>query len=148
MEIKKEGAGMGVSKQLAVPEAGLRDQESFEVARVWVAEKAQHVSLLIGTWNDPVAWGIVLADLARHVANGYAQNKGLGAEEIVRRMAAAFRAELESPTDHPSGKIQTNDRPASSSRRRCLGLAGLGRPPSGSTPRRPGSEYLPHSNKY
>ena len=74
---------------------------------MWVAEKAEHVSLLIGTWDDPVAWGIVLADLARHVANGYEQDKGLDRSETLQRIRVAMTAELDDPTDNPTGNLLT-----------------------------------------
>jgi hypothetical protein len=100
-------AYMGASKQLEIPEAALRDGNSYEIARVWVAEKAEHVSLLVGTWEDPTAWGIVLADLARHVANGHLQDKGLNRAETLQRIRASLLAELNSPTDDPQGHMLT-----------------------------------------
>jgi hypothetical protein len=60
---------MAQNDQLLIPEAAKRDQKSFELIRVWVAENSQHVSLRAGVWKDP-AWGIMLADLARHIASG------------------------------------------------------------------------------
>ena len=57
---------MAQSDQLRVPEPARTDAKSFELLRVWVAEQGQHVSLRSGAWEDPFAWGIVLADLARH----------------------------------------------------------------------------------
>jgi uncharacterized protein DUF5076 len=96
---------MGASKQLQIPEAALKDEKSFEIARVWVAQRAEHVSLQVGTWEDPVAWGIVLADLARHVAIGYEQDKGLDRKETLRRISTALIAELDSPTDNPTGTL-------------------------------------------
>ena len=98
---------MSASRQLSIPDAALRDDKSYEIARIWVAEKAEHVSLLIGSWDDPVAWGIVLADLARHVANGYEQDKGLDRGETLQRIRAAMSAELEDPTDNPTGTMRT-----------------------------------------
>ncbi|HWZ97000.1 MAG TPA: DUF5076 domain-containing protein [Candidatus Dormibacteraeota bacterium] len=96
---------MGATNQLAIPEEALRDEKSFELARVWVANKGQHVSLRIGTWEDPSAWGIVLADLARHVANGYKQDMNLDPIETVARIKKLFLAELDSPTDEPTGTV-------------------------------------------
>jgi Domain of unknown function (DUF5076) len=96
---------MGASKQLPIPEAALRDKQSYEIARVWVAEKAEHVSLMIGSWEDPMAWGIVLADLVRHVALGYEQDKQMDPKETVRRICSTFLAELNSPTDEPKGNL-------------------------------------------
>jgi hypothetical protein len=98
---------MGASKQLQIPDVALSDEKAYELARVWVAQKAEHVSLCIGTWEDPVAWGIVLADLARHVAIGYEQDKGLDRKETLRRISAALLAELDSPTDNPTGTLLT-----------------------------------------
>ncbi len=74
-------------------------------ARVWVAEKGQHVSLLIGTWEDPTAWGIVLADLARHVAHGYYQDMKMDRAETLAGIRKLFLAELDSPTDEPKGGV-------------------------------------------
>jgi hypothetical protein len=96
---------MAASKQLQIPEAALRDDKSYEIARVWVAEKAEHVSLLVGTWEDPAAWGIILADLARHVVNAYEQDKKLDREETLQRIRSTFQAELDSPTDNPFGTV-------------------------------------------
>jgi hypothetical protein len=56
---------MSTVKQLEIPPAATRDKAGFEVLRVWIAEKGQHVSIRSGAWEDPFAWGIVLADLAR-----------------------------------------------------------------------------------
>jgi len=96
---------MNHRNELVIPDAANRDPKSFELLRVWVANKAQHISLQAGVWEDPAAWGIMLADLARHVANSYHQDKGLHQSQSPQRIKAAFDAELESPTDHPSGSL-------------------------------------------
>ncbi len=62
---------MSENDQLLIPSTAETDPDSFEVLRVWVANKAQHVSLRVGIWDDPMAWGIMLADLAGHIANSY-----------------------------------------------------------------------------
>lgn len=59
-------------------------------------------------WEDPAAWGIMLADLARHVANAYQQDVGLNPEESLRRIKAALEAELSGPTDEPSGRLRNS----------------------------------------
>jgi len=92
-------------KQLPIPEAARRDPKSFELLRVWVADKKQHVSLKAGVWDDPAAWGIMLADLAGHVANSYEQDAGLDKQKALQRIKAGLDAELASPTDEPSGQI-------------------------------------------
>src|SRR6266481_394763 len=63
------GVLMAADKFLDLPPAAQRDKTAFEVLRVWIAEQGQHVSIRSGAWEDPFAWGIVLADLARHIAH-------------------------------------------------------------------------------
>lgn len=93
-------------KFLDPPPAANRDKAAFELLRVWVAESGQHVSLRTGTWQDPSAWGVVLADLARHIVNAEAmRNKSINREEFFDRMLEAFDAEIESPTDDTEGEL-------------------------------------------
>jgi hypothetical protein len=87
--------------ELAPPPASTVDAKSFEVARLWVANDAQHVVLRTDVWPDPAAWGIVLADLARHVALAYQQRGGHDLEDVLERVLAGFHTELESPIDLP-----------------------------------------------
>ena len=97
---------MATIKELAPPPAATRDKAAFELLRVWVAEQGQHVSLRSGAWEDPFAWGIVLADLARHIVNAEAMNKkSLDKEAFFERMLEGFHAEIESPTDEAEGEI-------------------------------------------
>jgi len=97
---------MSLNDQLVIPDAVKQDANSFELLRVWVANKEQHVSLRAGVWNDPAAWGIMLADLARHVANSYHQDAGLDRKRALQRIKVALEAELSAPTDSPSGQIR------------------------------------------
>jgi hypothetical protein len=96
---------MAENDQLLVPEAAKEDRKSFEVLRLWVAKNGQHVSLRAGVWDDPAAWGIMLADLARHVANAYQQHAGLDKQRSLERIKGALDAELETPTDEAVGQI-------------------------------------------
>jgi hypothetical protein len=92
--------------ELLIPEAARRDASSFEILRVWIADQGQHVSLQVGVWKDPAAWGIMLADLAHHVAKSYQEDTGLDPCKSLERIRAVFEAELTSPTDVPSGSIE------------------------------------------
>ena len=74
--------------------------------RVWIAEKGQHVSIQAGAWEDPFAWGIVLADLARHIAHAdQIQNKNADPEVFLARLLEGFQAEIDDPTDEPEGEV-------------------------------------------
>ena len=97
---------MASNKFLDPPPAAARDKASFELLRVWVAEQGQHVSLRSGAWEDPFAWGIVLADLARHIVNAESlHRKDLNEVAFLERMLEGFQAEIDSPTDEPEGEI-------------------------------------------
>jgi hypothetical protein len=93
---------MASNKYLDIPPAASRDKASFEVLRVWIAEQGQHVSLRSGAWEDPFAWGIVLADLARHIALAHQiQHPETDLDAFVERL----HAEIENPTDEPEGEV-------------------------------------------
>jgi hypothetical protein len=97
---------MATTKFLDPPPAAARDKASFELLRVWVAEQGQHVSIRANAWEDPFAWGIVLADLARHIMNAESlQNPKLDQNAFMERMLEGFQAEIDSPTDEPEGEI-------------------------------------------
>jgi hypothetical protein len=91
--------------ELSIPPAAEKDPKSVEVLRVWVADKSQHVTIRADLWRNPEAWGIVLADLLRHVANAYQQQSGLKFDETVQVIKDMFDREMSSPTDHARGKI-------------------------------------------
>jgi len=97
---------MGIEKALGLPPAAQRDKASFEVLRVWIAEHGQHVSIQSGAWDDPFAWGIVLADLARHIALAHQlQKDGTDLDAFMDRLLEGFQAEIENPTDEPEGEV-------------------------------------------
>lgn len=97
---------MASEKVLAIPPVAQRDKGSFEVLRVWIAEQSQHVSIRSGAWEDPFAWGIVLADLARHIALAHSlQNKGVDKDAFLERLLEGFSAEIDTPTDEPEGEV-------------------------------------------
>ena len=97
---------MGAEKILSIPPVAQRDKASFEVMRVWIAEQGQHVSIRSGAWEDPFAWGIVLADLARHIALAHKlQNEGTDTDAFLQRLLEGFQAEIDNPTDEPEGEV-------------------------------------------
>ncbi len=100
---------MADTNQLQVPSAARNDRRSFELLRVWVADAEQHISLRAGIWDDPAAWGTMLADLAGHIANTFEQSAPPGRKpdrrELLARMKEALDAEWNSPSDDLSGEL-------------------------------------------
>jgi hypothetical protein len=95
---------------LLIPPVAEEDPNAIEVVRVWVAKGGQHVSINPLVWKDPEAWGIVLADLAGHVANAYEQALGLDREQTMRKITDLLLAELRNPTDAARGQIHNSRR--------------------------------------
>ena len=90
--------------ELPIPPAAKSDKKAREVVRAWVADNDLHCSLEVGSWGDKerLAWGILLTDVVRHVANALAE-KGLDKEETIREIRQVFNTELDSPTAEASG---------------------------------------------
>jgi hypothetical protein len=93
---------METAKQLDVAPAAKRDSHAFEIMRVWIAESGQHFSVRIGTWEDPAAWGLLLVDLARHIAVSHAAHYSVDSGATLQRIIAAWTVELNSPSDRRS----------------------------------------------
>ena len=83
----------------------LADPNANEVLRAWVANGGLVCNLRPTTWDDASAWGIVLADVARHVANAVQGAKGVPSEDTLRQIWHLFNSELGFPTDTPKGKF-------------------------------------------
>lgn len=93
--------------QLSIPPGAANDPKAFELVRAWVAQGDLHVSLQMGGWDDPTAWGVVLADLVRHVAAFYAEQKHLQAEQTIERVRDAMDRELDGEQESPEdGRVQ------------------------------------------
>jgi hypothetical protein len=55
---------------------------------------------VITTWKDAGAWGLLLADIARHAASAYA-NEGQNRAEALGKIRQLLDAEFYRPTDNP-----------------------------------------------
>ena len=99
---------MSQKDALRIPAAAIKDPRSLEVLRVWIANGEQHVALQFGMWEEPAAWGLLLADLARHIAGAHAQHDdGVDEENFLEEVRAGFEAEMDFPSgDEVSGDVQ------------------------------------------
>lgn len=92
-------------KELPIPAQVRAAKSATELARIWAADGAQHVSLAAGVWPDPAAWGIMLVDLAKHIADAYKASDGRDPQQTLSRIRAALDAEWGHATDHPTGDL-------------------------------------------
>jgi hypothetical protein len=80
---------------LAIPPAAL-EQGGTEVLRAFVVDGALHLSLR-RAFDDPQAWGMLAADVTRHVARIYAAEKDLDEAAVIERIRDLYDAELDTP---------------------------------------------------
>jgi len=94
-----------------IPEAALRDADAVEMLRVWIAEKKLHCSLKVGMYRETTsipeekAWGTILADVARHVANALQSGYSTDATASLKEIRDAFVKELGAPTSDAKGSF-------------------------------------------
>ena len=71
--------------------------DAHEVLRAWVADGGLTVAVR-RSFDDPSVWGILLADVARHVARIYAEEDGVTEEEALSKVVETLTSELLEPT--------------------------------------------------
>jgi Domain of unknown function (DUF5076) len=92
--------GKKAKRELEPPPIASENDQSVEVLRVWAASGQQQQVALKTTWKDAGAWGLMLADIARHAANAY-EGEGHNRAEALARIRQLFDAEFADPTDEP-----------------------------------------------
>jgi len=82
---------------LHIPPAAM-EQGGVEVLRAVIVDGGLHVSLR-RAFDDPEAWGMLIADVSRHIARIYATEKNMPEDETLARIRGIFEAEMDAPTD-------------------------------------------------
>ena len=95
-------------KPLIVPPAAQRDEKSIQMLSAWIAENGLHCSLKIGMWqengrSEAPAWGILLADTIRHIANALQESYGQAAPDTIASILESLQNELDAPTSATKG---------------------------------------------
>lgn len=93
----------GSKNELSPPEIA-RNKDAVEVLRVWAEPGSPQQLVLQTMWKDPGAWGLMLADIARHASRAYGA-EGYGEQKAFDRIMELFVAEIRSPTDTPQGGV-------------------------------------------
>lgn len=80
------------------------DDGAFEIARVWIGKKRMTAALSLGRYlesgraDEPAIWGVIFADLARHVARGLRDGYSLGEQATLAVISKTFEKELRAPS--------------------------------------------------
>ncbi len=82
---------------LHIPPAAM-ELGGVEVLRAVIVDGGLHVSLR-RAFDDPEAWGMLIADVVRHIARIYAKESAISEDAVLERVRAIFEAEIEARSD-------------------------------------------------
>jgi hypothetical protein len=98
--------------EAAIPAAAQRDPDSREMLRAWIAERGLHCTIHVGMWEgqkaefrEEKAWGVLLSDVVRHIANAMQERFGDSVEKTQAEIVRSLLEELEMPTSEAKGKF-------------------------------------------
>ena len=101
--------------EMPIPPAAYKDPDSVEMLRVWITGESLWCSVKVGMYKEvadvremaditeETAWGTILADATRHLANALASEYGTDAAQSIGLIRNAFLAELDDPTSEARG---------------------------------------------
>jgi hypothetical protein len=95
-------------KTLVIPPAAQRDEDSIQMLSAWIAEQGLHCTMNVGMWDsighdEPKAWGILLADVVRHVSNAICERQGKPSEQTLLEIFDSICNELDDSTSPTKG---------------------------------------------
>jgi hypothetical protein len=82
--------------QLTVPDSVASDPDSVEMLRFWWS-RGEPVMAIKPAFEDPQAYGSILAVAARNIAHVYHAAKGLNEDETYRQVLAGLETALGGP---------------------------------------------------
>ena len=97
-------------RPLMIPPAAEADLNAIEMARIWIAQGKLNCVLNVGHWqqssgiDEREAWGIVLADIARHASNALEDSAGTDRRENLKMILDSFRVEIGAKTSEHDGE--------------------------------------------
>ncbi len=95
--------------ELPIPPDAKTAKQAVEVFRGWIIDGPLQCSLLPTLWKENHStWGILLADVATHIANALHEEYGLDRQEVIHNIKKVFMAELANPSDSPEGGLPEN----------------------------------------
>jgi Domain of unknown function (DUF5076) len=82
---------------LGAPPTAL-EEGGVEILRAAIVKGGLHMSM-IRAFDDPQAWGMLIADVTRHVARMFARETKMTEDEALQKIRNMFDAEMDAPTD-------------------------------------------------
>jgi hypothetical protein len=87
----------GSGNALELPPELTGDEESYEVARLWITNNGP-ATIAIDASIEPFAFGLLMVDTIRHAGRAYSAQHGVPEEEALREIWAGLDAERDQPT--------------------------------------------------
>jgi Domain of unknown function (DUF5076) len=84
--------------QIELPPNARDNEDAAEILRAWIVGGGLEVSLW-PAFDEPEVWGVLLVDIARHVARMYADRGDVSEEQALAAVRKMFDAEWNRPTD-------------------------------------------------
>ena len=75
-------------EELEAPEIS-DSKRAMELIRVWIIDGKPTCVITPNLWEDPSSWGLLLADVIRHLGNAYA-SEGHNREATITRIKHVF----------------------------------------------------------
>ena len=97
MSMKDPDEPFPVFDALHIPPLAI-EKGGTEVLRAVVIEGDLHISLR-RAFEEPETWGMLLADVTRHVGRIYARENGMNEQDVIDKVYETFEAEMDEPTD-------------------------------------------------
>lgn len=86
-------------KELPTTDKIKKSSDAMELLRVWHVNGEQEFVIASNVWEDPAAWGLLLADLARQITDSYGTNSAYGNQnEVLQRIKQGLDIEWANPT--------------------------------------------------
>jgi hypothetical protein len=96
---------MAGAHELPVPDEADDAGEAHELVRGWLIDNRLVCSLFPSAFEDPAVWGVLLADIAHHIANALAEVEGADRAAVLGAIGRAWETEMRSPTDEHTGRF-------------------------------------------
>ena len=89
--------------QLPIPPDAMTDPKYMEMVRAWIINGGLQASLQMGVWEDVRAWGILLADLVKYVADARPKDGGVDRSHTIEQIRRSLDSELNASTCESEG---------------------------------------------
>jgi len=85
-------------KELPIPNRSAEAGQGDEIMRVWMNSERNLDLTLVLSFDEPGPWGMLLSDIARHVARGYARAANMDEAQSFAAIRDAFINEANNPS--------------------------------------------------